>query len=536
MAAPRPSSPRPRLLPAALDLDAHLAAHPPGFAPFHRECLIELLHRVHSLPVTNRKLAARVVAMDGYVPLKAARLQAVERNYSAYLKYAQATKLLECDNWYLPGDKCRGYRFCAPFRTPPAGSAEQADRVLEITDPRLLQKLERQRHQPLPLRKAKRVDQTPAPAPRLSARRPASPLAKDPRRVYPHLLQWLDPASSPLRIRADEALAFIADYRARRLRAAALTVNCPNRNARAKRPAGRSRVTDEGKSPQQQYLQQFTAIDKLRNRDFHCLVDRMGRLHHVLTNLSKQLRKFVYLDGDQGHLVSLDLANSQPFLLNILIQKSFYNAPMKPGRCSGRRSLTLQGDGWRQVEELTRHDPLFYLSITGILQRSDVQGNNEFPADVVLFREWTGSGTFYERMQAAFEQELPPEHRGKVDAKRDMLHVLYSRNRTQSRRKAVFARLFPTVAAILEAYKYTSHKLLPCLMQSLEAHLTLTVIGGRLQQYWPNSPCLTVHDSVIVSSALADRVEAVMRRELTKWVGVAPTFRRTLWGAAPVAE
>jgi hypothetical protein len=336
------------------------------------------------------------------------------------------------------------------------------------------------------------------------------------RREYGHLLYWL----SHIRIRGDEALGFIAQERGR-LRAD------PSLRKRKRKPGPNGDPVF--KDPEQQYDQRFTSIVKLTEGDMSCIVDdKAGRLHTTLTNMSGKLREFIFVEG-HGQLVAIDLKNSQPYLANLLLTPTFY-APFKKGRRGPHTPISLEEEGrrvWERVRHKRKKDPR--ITLQNILQSAD-------NVEIQKFREWTGSGEFYTKVQEALNAGVEQANFDRDDIKVMLFEVLFSKNSMKSDNKAAFAELFPTVTKVFRTLKVKDHAILACLLQLLEAHLFLLVITKRVHQRRPDIPLFTVHDSIVTPIEHADYVEKIMRRELTNWVGLEPQFTRSFWGSDPANQ
>jgi len=490
------------LLPASLDLDAHLATHPPAIAGFRRENLLYLLHLVSYLPLANRRVAKRLADRRGFVSLRAKRLRRWLRDYHDYLDYALNTGLLETDNLVLDPHrdrqgKCRGYQFPTQFRAQ-ADAPGRGLQLLECPAPEGLARMQQRQVQA-----TKRV-------------RPA----------YVPLLNWLDPATTPVRIEQAAAERFVDEELARYRQDPTLW-----ERRRQRRPG----KPTEFKDPESQAQQRLISIAKLAAGELNASVDRVGRLHSTLTNMSSKLRPFVYCQG-QGRLVALDLSNSQPYLANLLLTPGFYQTPYRKGRRGSQVPLFLQREGLLgathpdhaqtlqdQTKEISRY-------CANLLQASDNQ-------DLAKFRQWTGDGAFYTHLHQALwaGDEAAPANRSAL--KELVFEVLFSSAKARhSPRNQAFARFFPTVSAIFRAFKYRNHKTLPLVLQQLEAGLFLEKICGRLARQRPEMPILTIHDSVVVPEVHSDFVEQVMREELRRYVGVEPQFKRSYWGQDPAGK
>ncbi|MDO7874358.1 hypothetical protein Q5H93_06410 [Hymenobacter sp. ASUV-10] len=479
-----------RLLPPGLDLDAHLVAYPPAFRPFRRDALVHLLHLLLAIPAANRKLAAELDARHGFVPLGSVRLQSWLHNYAAYLAYCLATGLLETDHHHAKGLKCSGFRFAAQYRLAPRVGSPGA--VVELRDPVLLRSLARQRRQAL--------DVTPAQ-----------------RERFAYLLRWLDPATCPLRIDAEAALAGLARRYEQRCQA-------PDRKPA---PLGAVESPPRYKNALRQYQSAVASLFRLAERDMHPGFDAQGRLYSALANAGKDLRPYLTMPA-YGPLVCLDLSSSQPYLLNLLLQPACYSSPAEVA--AGQ--VTLAGQGGAPYRRLLRLDPTVLALVRGLLPAAGA-----LPPDVVHFREWTSAGIFYQHLRQAFalavpERPLPPDESG---LKRLVLALLYSPagpGRPGSWRapyKAAFAALLPTVYAVTEAFKRRDLALLPCLMQAFEAHLMLDVIARRIGEELPQAPLFSIHDALVTSAEHAEAVEAIMRQELHRATGLEPSIKLKSW-------
>lgn len=532
-------------------LDDHLAAHPPTFAHFRRDCLVELLHQLTLVPAKNRRLADYLAAEPrGFVQLNAQALRGWLPDNKDYLNYSLTSGLLETDNHYIVGGpgraaKSRGYRYAAPFR--PGGTAA-GFRIVRLTDVALRERLQRALTAPAPFSWSRAA-----------------------RKDYAPVLDCLRPERCPLRIDTAAALAFIAEERDRALRDPTLREPKPKKRRRRKarspkagqhRKARRQLGEATTKDPEAQYQQRFASIAQLDARDLRFTVDTYGRLHTVLTRLSSKLRAFVHAERPEPW-VALDLRSSQPYLINLLLRLDFYQAPWTKGRRGAHPPLTIwregrnladeladasaveargpaasrraagprpsgrRGQPGRQGETTTGPTP-FYIMLCQRLLGSDSMGVAQFP-DVELFRELTSSGQFYAQMGQLLG--LAGEGEAVADAaKKLMFGVLFSHNAIESADKAIFARHFPTVDAVLRIFKKDDFSYLAKLLQTLESNLFLRRLVPLVRAKW-GIPVFTIHDSIIISADWADRVEALLRERLTRWVGVPPQFSRKQWGS-----
>jgi hypothetical protein len=327
------------LLPAALNLDLHLLLHPPhAVANFKRDELVRLLSLIAELPARNRKLARRVRERGGFVPISSRWAQRAVRGYNHYFAYAVDSGLLETDGLCWPGagtrrGKCTGYRYPAAYTEQAGPGLAGGGRPAPVGPPRMqLVALE---------------DEQVIRAVRRQRQRRRITLAERKRyHAHRHVLQWLDENQTPFRIDAEAALVAVAHERAR------LEADPSLRQRKGpgwKRRWGRHQDTEHFVSPNEQHTQRVNTIVRLADRALGPVLDEVGgRLHSSLTNMSSLLRPFVYAEG-HGQLVSLDLANSQPYLLNLLVNPAFYREEFRsPNFRRGGLRWEKEGKGIRR--------------------------------------------------------------------------------------------------------------------------------------------------------------------------------------------
>ncbi|OGX88072.1 hypothetical protein BEN47_10015 [Hymenobacter lapidarius] len=328
--------------------------------------------------------------------------------------------------------------------------------------------------------------------------------------------------------------------------------------------------TRETKDPYEQYRQRHASIAQIEERDFRAVIDDYGRVHTVLTRLGTKLRRFVYAES-WAKLVAIDLKNSQPYLINALLTLSWYSKPYKKGRRGAHPPITLQREGAGRAERAeqaakpktqrlaragqrparratpptqptttptlsqasrqhARSAERAYVIITQAYGAPDEQGVVQFPEDVLRFRELTASGQFYPYLRRELGLALGQEEASEGEVKAMVFEALFSHNVATSVAKETFTRLFPTVDAVLRAYKSYDYKYLACLLQTLESNLFLQKLVPLIRKRF-DVPVYSIHDSLIVPGDVADHVEELMRTQLTRWVGLPPQFSRTVWGS-----
>ncbi|MDF7812861.1 hypothetical protein [Hymenobacter sp. YC55] len=203
--------------------------------------------------------------------------------------------------------------------------------------------------------------------------------------------------------------------------------------------------------------------------------DLTSRVFTNLSNLSGELRQFLFHKRLPGTLVNLDIRNSQPYLLSLLL--------------------------------------------------ADQYAGHSLPATVANYINLTAEGKFYERMMElvgmnpdAITKRSRKEFKKTFFAKIFFCSTHYSRRTPEGK---AFRQHFREVADIIDAYKGKAHEQLAITMQRREASIILKVIGSELQKrgIW----FATIHDSVVVMPEHEEQVKELVRVSFKNAVGVAPT-------------
>lgn len=241
------------------------------------------------------------------------------------------------------------------------------------------------------------------------------------------------------------------------------------------------------------------------------------RVDTNLTNLKKELRFFL-----KGDYVSIDLANSQPFLLYQLLDKiqtkiqnnsiinntTIHSIPL----CNSIFDYDVaQWFGKQQINSLLK-----------LRQNGVIVPNGEF----LKFRNSVLAGTFYEDFQNSFQQSL---ERDKV--KEILFAVLFSQNVIHEdfkpvipyqKEKAIFASVYPNIYEMIKTLKHRDHTRLSILLQRMEAKIFIDTICRELVDM--GIVPLTIHDSIIVEAGQAIKAFKVCEKIFKQEFGVVPTF------------
>ena len=481
-------------LPADLPLDRHLQENPP-FKGFSKDKLVYLIHLIVSIPQYRKD----IVIIDGFVPLSSKALQEAITDYKCYLTYGIDSGLLASDNTYLNGKKCIGYKLL--YKTT-GGLKEYtvSDYVLK-------------KHYGNHIIKQKKSI-----------------------RGYAFLERWF---SNGLTIDREAALAFLKEELELKTGHPDLRDSKPIYNPFALASDGTKGAYElHYKDQMLQFQQGNLSLLKMQEQQFSCKISENGRFHSILTNMRSVLRNFLTFNGER--LVSIDVKNSQPYLISLLLQPHFWRGKngfknfekstfcisksKKKPRFSSIINLEDSSKSKNNFKTIKIDSLAIYKEVSYfmLLEISNTLVNTSFDTYI----ENVLGGVFYETLQEAFREQLGHTIKDRKEVKSAVFQLLFTPNRfygqKQAEPKRLFAQIYPEVYAVLKAIKKEDATLLPRLLQQIESHVILKVVAKRMQKLHPKVPIFTIHDSIVTTASNQLLVEQVMRDAFTTTVGFSP--------------
>ncbi|WP_370477233.1 hypothetical protein [Tamlana flava] len=229
-----------------------------------------------------------------------------------------------------------------------------------------------------------------------------------------------------------------------------------------------------------------------------------GRLDTNLTNLKSELRQFI-----KGDYVSIDLKNSQPFLLGVLIDNII----------NYRDTLCCYLDESKITETF---------GIKAIRKIRLIHQNQE-KSEMVNFRtfyEAVLKGNLYDDFTKSYTEDI-----SRAEAKNIIFRILFSQNGIYQnykktipfeKDKKIFASVYPFIFHAVKIFKLKDHKLLPIYLQQIESYLFIDCIAKELVVN--GIVPFTIHDSVLVKVEYRDEAMEIIKRVFNDQIGVIPTF------------
>ncbi|MFC2121110.1 hypothetical protein ACFLTI_05900 [Bacteroidota bacterium] len=332
---------------------------------------------------------------------------------------------------------------------------------------------------------------------------------------------------------------------------------------------GANKWLEKNKKTDEQYNVHLRAVRQIHNRDYYFKTDRYGRLYTPVCNLKRELRRFLSYNG--LGLVSIDISNSQPFLLGLLMNpeyykkenadKSFFNywnldpeiiKPLEPIRIE-EKSSTL---GTIEQSNLIRVETNDEYGIEEYMERRNKRKNRErlrprgrerdrlsiymleeYPhlkdnEDVNLFKKLTQLGNLYEYLIEQFNAIEPKKLYSRDEMKKKMLLILFSKDGDEWYDKIIkpkFKKIFPTVYKVIKQLKRTDYKNISHLLTNVESKLIIDTICKEFAKKHYRTPIFTIHDSIATTEPNIDMLKEFFTSKCKEILGVVPQIKIEKW-------
>ncbi|GAB3761573.1 hypothetical protein [Spirosoma pomorum] len=465
------------LLPSTLNLNTHVNTYLPvnwNCKDFNIDHATFVLSQITQAAALDQGQADELFNNGGYTLLYSNKLQSVVHNYRQYINYFINTGVIETDGYFVrkvdsPGkEKSYGYRFTENYSGFEISITEYSKRFEKI-----LKKREKTNYKKL-------------------------------EKEYYHLSKWLWPTCQ-LNIDFDNAFKYLK-----------LRRTCQWRFPKA-RDKKLDKMTGEliEKDPNLQYKLALSSVLQMKQGMLNCVVDStVFRMHTTLTSMKSELRNFITYGNEK--MVSIDITNSQPYIILSLFNKHIYN------KTKSNRETTIYNINNKLAQEITTILPMSE-DFFKLFDNEDVMQYK------LLVSKSTNNETdiyMYMRNQC---EKYGINYSSRNEVKIRMFEVLFTANRYNSPTKLLFEKLFPTVNKLLVTIKQKDKTTLACLLQSIESFVMLKVITKRIATEIPKAPLFTIHDSVATTEEYRDVVENIMNDELVKLTGFSPKLKVDYW-------
>lgn len=232
--------------------------------------------------------------------------------------------------------------------------------------------------------------------------------------------------------------------------------------------------------------------------------NRNKRLDTNLTNLKKELRPFLI-----GNYTEIDLKNSQPFFLSVILNHIITNI---------HHNDTLMFD-IMNINLVNYFGIQLFRKVENVVKKESFRKIRHFE-----MLEKTKKGLFYEDFQS--ELKLTRD-----EVKTIMFGVLYSRNEYYEKQqrfipyrkeKRLFAERYGLEYEIIKILKSKQYQNLAVFMQRVESKLFIDKIAPELVKN--GIVPFTVHDSVIIESRYQLKALSIIKNIFQLHIGVVPSL------------
>jgi|GEM_PF-2541733 len=284
--------------------------------------------------------------------------------------------------------------------------------------------------------------------------------------------------------------------------------------------------------------QQQNLLNKVQNKTGSFKVGRTGRLYNPISNLRKELRPALRVNGEK--LVELDIKASIPTILEILLSREGAKRfDKKIRKYSNYRKLkggnnekkTQQGLGRgqqgnketrRNLNRASKDNPYMWANFGGLLTEPDV----------IQFREDISKDDndiydiYTEKFNEVFDKEI---ERG--DAKKIVLSIINSPKYCESGHKDLLQTMYPNVIEIIDKingyFKISQNGVInddvapiAYITQEIESDFVLGIVCSKIVEQYPDIPIYTIHDAIYTTNEFADNVHDIILEEAKAFYGV----------------
>lgn len=462
-------------IPSGINLIDIINQDPPNFK---RKYKIDVFYFILD-QITKGIWLTNIEENRGLIEIHSNKLQTFNHDYTYYVDYLIAHKIIATDKHYIIGEKSMGYYFVnlKPIAKNPLEQILVTDKVLKN---------------------------------KLMSLFYWEFITSHEAKKYTHLTKWFN---EDLKIDYEKSIAMID------------RVFCKERQPRA---YTKEEIDDE----RVKKFKNLIAINNLYKQSYFCSVDfNIGRFHSNLSTLNKKIRPFITYKGKT--LVNIDIKNSQPLLSTVILDKGFWtNTSSKLNIYKFKSALNLLSgspipsyavksfslDHLEEQDRVFKDSETVIMSVTFLLEKYSYS-----------FSEWiyaAKSGKFYQKI---FNKIHPGETFRKDIVKVGMLKFFFSENKHTSKDKKLIMDAFPEVTKVFEKLKQKDHVTLSHILQRLESSMMIEFVSRRIAREKPELPIFTIHDSIATFEEEAEYVTKVIEDEFNQRLGVKVKLGKEEW-------
>lgn len=268
------------------------------------------------------------------------------------------------------------------------------------------------------------------------------------------------------------------------------------------------------------------------NNDLPVVSKKGERLYSYITGMYSPLRNFLTYKGHK--LIYLDISNSQPFHFNILLKTSFWE---ENSRGISLKKIDKELYEWLKTNHKDKLDYIImslkqYESLGNTYTNKGIQRkNNTSPQYVYL----SATGKLYLFIHENFKgnfftKDNVDRFKDEKAAKQEFIQILYFNDKIKRSPSykpfQFFKHFFSVEASIIEFLKLRKHNDFSILLQKIEAHMLLNLVGKEIFIENADVPIYTIHDGIITTISNEELVEQKINSVYKDVLGFTPDLKK----------
>ncbi|MDB5223928.1 MAG: hypothetical protein JWN83_2595 [Chitinophagaceae bacterium] len=405
-----------------------------------------------------------------YAEISSRNLNKILHDHSKYLNFLLKAGVIETDNYFILGEKCKGFRFKYKY----SGTGLKQVLLDNFQFKRAIQRDRERRKQE----------------------------SKKSTWGYGYLTKWWD--DNKLHIDAKGACLWIDNYTDSKIQ------DIKNDEA----IKYKLKPILNAKDTAIDFQQKVYSLNE--GNHYYKFVGDNHRFYNPITNIKRELRNFLTYDGEQ--LVSIDLKNSQPYLSIAFFKKEFWSNADSLGE-----NLNLKYLNKEIYNDIRRKEE--YNNIITLV--SSLENYAPIDSDVNNYISQVVAGTFYEYIQLHFQSIYPKKFDSREKVKKEVLTILFIKPQAGIFYSPcqTFKVHFSTPYELYTTIKSVQYNYLPIILQRIESFLMIDIICKKITEINSEIPLFTIHDSIITTVGNEGLIEAIMKNELEYYIGYKPTLK-----------
>ncbi len=256
-------------------------------------------------------------------------------------------------------------------------------------------------------------------------------------------------------------------------------------------------------------------VEMIRDRYIRLTVCPYGRFHSNYSGLCREIRPYLKING--FHLAEIDIVNSQPYFLSLILIQEFIHSqslPNSPNQSyfTSITSLSHSSSSSPKERGTTTHP---YDSVTKGLGDA-----LEIPEDLMNLLKTCSEGKFYEDFANR-------SHWTREKVKRKIFQVIFGTTSLMEKSPIglTFKQLYPTAYdLIVRLKKGKGYEWIGRELQRRESRSIINGVCERLREDHPEIPVVTVHDSLMVPDEDIPIVQAILHDHFSQFA-LPPSFK-----------